>query len=168
MKVTNLDLQPNRTFRMRKMELDSQAAMRALVHRGTQEAVLVEEEDVKFHPATVTLESWQNLVTYPDPEEETPKKVSAWAWLTGDNPLLMLSSAGNPFPIPDDPEKSGSYESYRRAYTECYQAAVHSRGINAATRERMGLIIQGILAGVCAIGAVVTAAALLPRILERF
>lgn len=168
MKVSNLDLLPNRTFRYRNLGLDPHSAMRALIHRGTAEAVLVTENAVKIHPTPITLQSWAELVKYPDPEEVIPKKVSGWSWLSGDNPFLIITSAGNPFPFPDNPETNLSYEEARTIYVEAVQAALHSKGIASAMQQGMGAIIQGILAGVCVLGAILVAAGLLPRILDRF
>jgi len=168
MKVSNLDLQPDRTFRYRKLELDNQTAMRALVHKRTEEAILVTDNAVKFHPKPKVIQSWQELLSLPDPEEVTHKPVSSWAWLTGDNPFLILTSAGNPFPIEEIPGKNLDYEDARKLYTEGKQAALHSRGIAAAQHERMGLLVQGVLAAICVIGATITVFVLLPKVLERF
>lgn len=168
MKVNNLDLQPNRTFRFRKLELDDRTAMRALVHQKTEEAILVTESAVKYHPATIELDTWQQLLDLADLEEETPKTVSPWAWITGDNPFLVVTSAGNPFPFGEGPENQVDYDEALRLYTEATQAALHSRGIAAAISQSFGLAIQGIMAGICVVGAIITAAVLIPKILETW
>lgn len=168
MKVSNYDVQPNNTLRSRKLALDPQTAMRALIHKGTQEAILVTENSVKYHPQTIELETWKELLALADPEEEIPKKVSSWAWLTGDNPFLVITSAGNPFPLKDTPEEPLDYEEARAIYTEAKQAALHSRGLAAAIHERMGMYLQVVMAGICVLGAIVTVLVLLPRALEGF
>lgn len=167
MKVSNLNLQPNRTFQFRKMKLDPHTAMRALVHNGSSEAVLVGPTDVKFHPEIEFVDTWEELLALPDPEVITAKSISRWALVTGDNPFLLLTAAGNPFPIEDDPEKHLEYEEARQIYTKGRQAALHSRGVAAAIRERWALAIQVILAAICVISAIITVLVLLPTVMEK-
>lgn len=167
MKVSNLDIQPNKTFRWRKLQLDPFAAMRALRHKGTSESVLITPGSVKINPRPVHFPKWVDLVTYKDPEEVIPKRLSRWAWITGDNPFIILTSSGNPFPFPDHPDKALGYEEAHTIYNTAVQAALHSKGIGAATTDN-GMVAQVMLAGICVLASIITAAALLPRILERF
>ena len=183
MKVTNLDLLPHHTFRIRKMEVDSPTAMKALVHKGSGEAVLVRQQSIKFNPDHILLlpiwkphddgtirfvPTWEQLLALPDPEYVVPKEVSRWAFFTGDNPFLHITSAGSIVPMPDKAGERISHLEVMQQYSEIGQAAIHSKGTAAALRHSMGMTAQVILAGVVALAAIIGAVSMLPTIMERF
>jgi len=174
MKVTCLDLLPHHSFRIRKMEVDSPTAMKALSHNKSGEAVLIRHQQIRYNPRPIVLlpkdgeTAWQQLLALPDPPSVTPKEVGSWAFFTGDNPFLQITSAGSILPMPMDPDEKVSYLEVLEQYSEIDQGAEHSHGAAMVLRHAMAMTTQVILAGACALLAIVAAVTMLPSIMERF
>ncbi len=171
MKVSNWDLRPNRTFALRKMSQDGGTAMMALEHPKTKEAVAVTRGSIKFNPDPIPLTSWEALTQLPPPYATGPKRVSSWAWLTGDNPFQMITVGGGMIPVPDRPATQVPYQTALNIYDEGEQAALQFRAVAKARASggwAVSTVVQLVLAGVSAIAALVVAFGLLPTIIERF
>ena len=174
MKVTNLDLLPHHSFRFRKMEVDSPTAMKALSHKKSGEAVLIRNQVIRYNPEPVTLHpreklsAWQQLLVLPDPSSVTPKSVSRWAFFTGDNPFLQITSAGSILPMPLSPKEQVPCIEVLEQYSEIDQGAGHSYGAASVLQHATAMTTQVILAGSCALLALVAVVAMLPTIIERF
>ena len=174
MKVTVLDLLPHHSFRFRKMEVDSPTAMKALSYKKTGEAVLIRKQEIRYNPEPITLNSqdglsaWQQLLALPDPLSVSPKSVSQWAFFTGDNPFLQITCAGSILPMPLVSGERVPYLEVLEQYSEIDQGAEHSHGAVAVLRQASAMTTQVILAGACALLAIVAAVAMLPTIMERF
>lgn len=173
-KVTDLHLYPDHTVSIRQLNLDDSTAMKALMPSNLNEVVLVRPGSIKFNPQPIVLRfsekatAWEQLEALPDPVTVIPKKVSGWAYFTGDNPFLSISSAGSIVPMPDRPGEKVSHSEVLRQYSEIEQAAIDSKGIGAVARQNAMMSIQVILAGICALAAILAAVAMVPRIMENF
>jgi len=156
------------------MAVDSPTAMKALSDKRTGEAVLIRHRQIRYNPQQVILlpkdgkTAWQQLLSLHDPVSVTPKTTSPWAFFTGDNPFLQITSAGSILPMPTGPDEKVPYLEVLEQYSEIDQGAEHSHGAISALRHATAMTTQVILAGVCAVLAIVAAISMLPGIIERF
>jgi len=148
MKVTDLDLLPHHSFRFRKMDVDSLTAMKALSHTKTGEAVLIRKQVIRYNPMPVVLlpqegeSAWERLLGLPDPPSVTPKGVSPWAFFTGDNPFLQITSAGSILPMPLIYGEQVPYLDVLRQYSEIDQGAEHSHGAASVLSHATAMTTQ--------------------------
>lgn len=175
MKVTDLHLFPNHTFQVRQLSLDDSSRAKVLVHNGSQEAVLVRPKALRFHPAPIPLlpikegaSAWSQLLSYPDPEYIPTKKVSGFAFFNGDNPFLIVTSAGSCIPMPSVKGERVKHIEVKQQSSAVVQEAIDSKGLGAAMRQKWLIGIQVIFAGVVALATIAATAAMLPAIMDRF
>ena len=168
MKSTNLHLFPDHTYQMRKLVLDSAVVARAFLHKATSEAVLVREGTQLFNPKPIVLSTWAELEALPDPEYIEPKNVSSWAFFTGDNPFLVVTSAGSIIPMPNKPEQTVPHSEIHRQWTSVKQASISTNGVAAKNQQHFMLGIQVVLAGIAALGAIAATLAMLPSIMAGY
>ncbi len=168
MKVTNVHLLPNHTFAIRQLDLEESSAARAFVHKPSQEAILVRDKAQQFNPQPIVLHSWDELVALADPEYVVPKKVGRFAFFSGDNPFLMMTSAGAILPMPTSPDEIVPHAVVHRQWTAVKQASFSAKGPGAKAHQSVSVATQVIFAGIAALGAIAAFLSMLPRILERF
>ncbi len=154
MKVTNIHLLPNHTFEIRKLDLEESSAARAFVHKSSQEAILVRDKAQQFNPQPITLHSWDDLVALTDPEYVVPKEVGRFAYFSGDNPFLMMTSAGSILPIPTKPDVVVPHAEVHRQWTAVKQASFSAKGPGAKAQQSVSVATQVIFAGIAALGAI--------------
>lgn len=153
------------------MGMDEETGMMALEYPRTEEAAIITKGSIKFNPLTTILENWQGLVKLPPQPEIPEKKVGAWAWITGDNPFLFITSGGSMLPMPDRPGEGHEYKEVVTLYSKAQQAALLARGVTPARKAgdlKVSTMVQITLAGISALSALLVVAALLPRILEQY
>ena len=97
-KVRELILRPNGTF----TERNSTAVGRALVHHRDKEAKIINEGDIDVNGIPQRFESWEAFLKAEDPQVVEPKRVSAFSFITGDNPSLCVSSEEEQWAQPRD------------------------------------------------------------------
>jgi len=178
MKVTNLHLYPNHTFKLRHLTLDDSTEASVMVHKASEEGILVRPGSLKFHPASTPLfpkevdgervTAWDQLLAMPDPDYIPPKRVSRWATFNGDNPFLVITSAGCIIPMPDKPKEKTAHVHIMEQCSEVEQEAIDSKGMGAAMRQKFLLATQVVFAGVVALAAIAATAAMLPKIMDNF
>lgn len=178
MKVTDLHLYPNHTFKLRKLTLDDSSEASVMVHKPSEEGLLVRPGSLKFHPAPISLlpkkgegkevTVWDQLLAMPDPDYIPPKKVSRFAIFNGDNPFLVVTSAGCIIPMPDIPREKTRHVDVMEQCSEVEQEAIDSKGMGAAMRQKFLMTTQVIFAGVVALAAIAATAAMLPKIMDNF
>ncbi len=169
MKVRNLVLRPDRRLMSRSVGLDRNGL--TLSHSQHKEAQIAVPGENCVFPDTkpVNFKTWADFTAHDTPSL-VMKSPSLIDRILGNAPFLYISSAGIPFP---QLRKSGkrSYADMHRLYEDATQAAIHDKGISAATKADMQMIPTMAMLGVALaslVSAIAFLAVMLPFIKENF
>jgi hypothetical protein len=168
MKVTNLVLRPDKMIKFEKVELNLDNGARTYQNLSSSEAIIALDRD-DINPESRFFNTWDELVRCPDPTNLKPRKVSKFACLTGDNPFLLVSSAG--IPLPQQRVKGPrSYIEVKDWVDRVFQSALQSQGVRRASKDpQQGIayVMMGV-AAVLGIAALCVALIVLPEVISRF